>query len=293
MSEFTEYALKIREMFGQGDRKRDAGLATPADVKRFDDIIYGHEDETMQRLDVYRPKGKSGKLPVILNIHGGGWVYGNKEVYQYYCMSLAQRGFAVVNFTYRLAPEYQYPASFEDTCLVMKWILENKETYGFDTDHLFGVGDSAGGQMLAVLSAAMTSPDFHVPYEIPKDFRFKAVALNCGVYQMEKESLGDTAKLMKVLLPEGGSDQELSQMSASLHISENFPPCFIMTCPGDFLKGEPAHLIPQLMKNSVPFVFRVYGSKDNPLAHVFHCNMRLSEAALCNDEECAFFREFL
>ena len=110
---------KIRKMFGEGDAERDAGLSTPSDVVRYDDIVYG-KDPKWQCLDVYRPKFRKGKLPVIISVHGGGWVYGDKEVYQWYCMNLAQRGFAVVNFTYRLAPEYKFPASLEDTNSVMK-----------------------------------------------------------------------------------------------------------------------------------------------------------------------------
>ena len=88
--------MYIRYDFGKGDRKRDAGLKTPEDVKRFDDISYG-PDRKYQLLDVYRLKDAEGKLPVIVSVHGGGWVYGTKETYQFYCMSLAQRGFAVVN----------------------------------------------------------------------------------------------------------------------------------------------------------------------------------------------------
>ena len=102
-------SLIVRYNFGKGDRKRDAGLTTPDDVKRYDNIPYGR-DKKWQILDVYRPKEKEGKLPVIISVHGGGWVYGTKEVYQFYCMSLAQRGFAAVNFNYRLAPGHRYPA---------------------------------------------------------------------------------------------------------------------------------------------------------------------------------------
>lgn len=54
-------------------------------------------------------------IPVIVSVHGGGWGYGDKERYQYYCMSLAQQGFAVVNFSYRLASKYKFPAPLEDT----------------------------------------------------------------------------------------------------------------------------------------------------------------------------------
>ena len=108
----------VRKSFKEGDDIRDAGLTTPEDVVRYDDILYG-TDPKWQVLDLYRPKNKEGeKLPVIVSIHGGGWVYGDKERYQYYCMSLAERGFAVVNFTYRLAPEFKYPAPLEDTNLI-------------------------------------------------------------------------------------------------------------------------------------------------------------------------------
>lgn len=110
--------LKVRAEFQKGDDIRDAGLTTPDFVERTDDILYG-EDPKWQVLDLYRPKNRTGeKLPVIVSIHGGGWVYGDKERYQYYCMSLVEHGFAVVNFTYRLAPEFQFPAALEDTNLV-------------------------------------------------------------------------------------------------------------------------------------------------------------------------------
>ena len=289
-----EYALQIRKTFGEGDAVRDAGLKTPKDVVRFDDISYGKADAKWQKLDVYRPKKAKDKvLPVILSIHGGGWVYGDKEVYQYYCMSLAQRGFAVVNFSYRLAPEYQYPASFEDTSAVASWIIRNAKKYGFDTKHIFGVGDSAGAHMLSLFAAALTNPKYAADFALPKKFAFQAVALNCGIYQMEADTVNEmNRELMKALMPKGGTKKELRNISSWHFITPEFPPCFIMTCPGDFLFAGPDILIPELKKNGVPFVYRVYGSKKNPLSHVFHCNMRMAEGTLCNDEECAFFKEF-
>ena len=66
-------------------------------------------------MDVYRPRDTDAVIPVIVSVHGGGWGYGDKERYQYYCMSLAQQGFAVVNFSYRLASKYKFPAPLEDT----------------------------------------------------------------------------------------------------------------------------------------------------------------------------------
>jgi len=127
---------------------------------RCDDIAYG-PDPKQQSLDVYRPKvAKGNKLPVIVNVHGGSWVYGNKEWYQFYCMDLAQRGFAVVNFKYRLAPKNQYPASLEDTNCVFTWVLAHAEKYGFDTKYVFAVavGDSMGAHNLGLYTAICTNP---------------------------------------------------------------------------------------------------------------------------------------
>ena len=64
-------------------------------------------------------------------------MYGDKERYQYYCMSLAQRGFAVVNFTYRLAPESKFPAQLEDVNLVCKWVMKRAGRFHFDTERIF------------------------------------------------------------------------------------------------------------------------------------------------------------
>ena len=91
MSEVSE---RLRVEWAKGDQARDAGLTTPAYIRRYNDIPYG-DDRDWNVLDVYRNRYKAGKLPVIMLIHGGGWVYGSKELYQYYGMELARRGFAV------------------------------------------------------------------------------------------------------------------------------------------------------------------------------------------------------
>lgn len=290
----SEIALRVREMFTKGDRERDAGNTTPADIERFDDILYG-TDEKWHVLDVYRPKHVQGKLPVIISYHGGGWVYGDKDVYQWYCMNLAERGFAVINFTYRLAPEFVFPSPLEDCNLVVKWMLANAETYGFDTERVFAVGDSAGAHGLGLYCNILTNKDYasNFDFTIPEGFCFKAIALNCGAYKITmggKEDL--TTALMKDYLPDGGSEKELDLVSVADHITSAFPPCYIMSCDGDFLKYQMEVILPVLLKESVPCIMRLYKGEKEPLPHVFHCNIKLSDAKQCNDEECAFFKKF-
>ncbi|MBQ8136860.1 MAG: alpha/beta hydrolase [Clostridia bacterium] len=287
----------LRRAFKKSDDKRDAGLKTPDDIERKDGILYG-ADPKWQALDVYRPKGTAEKLPVIVSVHGGGWAYGDKERYQYYCMDLAQRGFAVVNFTYRLAPEFKFPSGIGDTHLVFSWVLNHSEW--FDLSRVFAVGDSAGAHMLTIYSAICTNPQYAAKYGIQpparpdgKPFVPSAVGLNCGIYQisLRKGASAMTRGLMKALLPHRGSAEELDLINPIPYVSERFPRAFIMTANHDALAGPPAQaaLTRRLMECGVPFVDKTYGTKDAPLDHVFHCNIRTEAAKLCNDDECRFF----
>ena len=280
----------------KSDAKRDAGLCTPDDILRVDDITYG--PHKMNVLDVYRPKHVEGKLPVIVSVHGGGWIYGDKELYQHYCMSLAQRGFAVVNFTYRLSPKYKFPAQLEDTVKVFDWVLKNAKQHGFDVDNVFAVGDSAGGHILSLFCAMCSNPEYAAThrFKVPEGFIPKAVALNCGVYDMNPESNpgGNTMSLLKNdILPNKGTDEEFRSISSINFITEKFPPCIVMTSNEDFLKEQAPRLTAKLDEVGVQYQYKFYGDENNPLRHVFHLDMRNETGKQCNDEECAFFRNFL
>lgn len=281
---------RLRREFAESDAIRDAGLTTPKDIRRYDDICYGAHP--LQKLDVYRPKGEARRLPVIVSVHGGGWVYGDKELYQYYTMSLAQRGFAVVNFSYRLAPEDKFPAQIEDIKAVFDWVHAHGEQYGMDVGKLFGVGDSAGANLLGLYSAACTNPEYAGRFSFPTAFgpAPRAVSLACGVYDIDENRAQDL-KLMEDLLPGGPTPENLALMNVKRWITAAFPETFLFTCTGDFLQEQADALQVTLRQRKVPHVMRFYGDADHELGHVFHCNMRLEAAKRCNDEQCAFFRE--
>lgn len=291
-----EMAYMIRQQFHDGDEIRDAGLTTPSDIERFDDIAYG-PDPTWQKLDVYRPRNTELPLPVIVSVHGGGWVYGDKERYQWYCMSLAQRGFVVVNFTYRLAPEFQFPASMQDTCAVFNWTVDHIAEYGGMPNRVFAVGDSAGGHMLGLFCNMCTNAAYAAKFDFapPAGFAPTAVALNCGAFTITiTDDPNDlTSALMADYLPQGGSPRELDLINVVGHVTKDFPPAFIMTCDDDFLHDDAEPLSRKLRELKVVHELHIYGGIDEPLGHVFHCNMKLADAARCNDDECRFFKRFV
>ena len=280
------YILNIT--FGISDYFRDRGLTTPDDIVRVDDQRYG--DDAMQVFDVYYPVGTNAPLPTIVSIHGGGYTYGTKETYQYYCMNLAQHGFTVVNYSYRLGPKNKFPAQLEDTNALMTAICENAEQYHIDTDNIFFVGDSAGGHMNAQYSAAMTNPDYAalLNLDIPR-FTLRATALNCGVYRFEDMKAGQTRYIF---------DGDLSQYEEKLdipgHITEDFPPAFVMSAMGDtwcLPHAEPMYEF--LREKGIEAELHIYGDDGNRPPHVFHIDIRNPIATRCNDDECTFFARYI
>ncbi len=280
--------------FKKADEIRDAGLSTPENVRRFDDIQYG-PDPKWNVLDVYRPRNSDAVLPVIVSVHGGGWVYGDKERYQYYCMSLVQHGFAVINYTYRLAPKYKYPAALEDTALVFFWAKDHSNEYSFDVNRIFAVGDSAGAHLLGLYACLCTDREFAsgYPFSAAETVCPEAVALNCGIYRFEKNRKKDlTTELMKDFLPNRGTEAELREISVSEHLTERFPPAFVMTAEGDFLAEQALPFVEELKRLGVRAEYHYYGDSEHVLGHVFHCDIRQAEAQRCNREECEFFSQF-
>ena len=281
----------FRNMCLMADSKRDKGLKTPPDIDRFDNIIYGTDDK-WQSLDVYRSKSLPNPSPIIVSVHGGGWVYGSKEIYQYYCMDLAKRGFAVVNFSYRLAPKHRFPAQIEDTNTVFDWIIKNADKYGFDTDNIFALGDSAGAQILATYACILTNPEYAKKYSFktPEGLRLLGIALNCGLYNVENS---ENISFFKDFLKDKGSKEELHTISAANFVTDKFPPSFVMTANGDELKDQAPFMVDALKENNVKHVYKVYGDDNTTLYHVFHCNIKSPDAKKANDDECDFFKSLM
>ena len=288
-----EKIKQLRQNIAAGDAKRDAGLTIPEDVTRFLDLRYG--DHAENRLDIYCPKGTDTKLPTIVSIHGGGWVYGDKELYSHYCMRLAQRGFTVVNFTYRLAPEHRYPAALQDTCAVMRWMQENAASYWIDLDNVFMLGDSAGGQLCHQVLTLLTNPDYAALFDFapPAGFRVNACALNCGCYFLPVNRLIPPkwcGLMIQAYIPEDYVPL-LKQLKPHKYTNKDFPPAIVMSCANDFLKHMAKPMYRLLRRRGVEAQLHMYGTKSQKeIAHVFHVNCKLPLAAQCNDDQCAFFR---
>jgi acetyl esterase/lipase len=109
------------------------------------------------KLDVYRSSLNKAAVPVLLNIHGGGWIFGSREGASLTALPYMQMGFAVVNAEYRLAKTALAPAAVEDTLCALQWIGRNAKKYNFDLSKVVVTGTSAGGHL--ALATAMIPAD--------------------------------------------------------------------------------------------------------------------------------------
>jgi acetyl esterase len=101
---------------------------------------------------IYTPQG-GGRLPVLVYFHGGGWVIGGLDTHDRTCRGLANAGSCVVvSVDYRLAPENAFPAAPDDCFCALQWVAANASEHGGDTDRIAVGGDSAGGNLAAVVA---------------------------------------------------------------------------------------------------------------------------------------------
>ncbi|WP_087972253.1 alpha/beta hydrolase [Oceanobacillus rekensis] len=119
-----------------------------------DEMILNSYDQSSVRVRIYDKKEKSGEaLPVLLWIHGGGYVLGSPEEGDILCQRfVAEANCMVVSVDYRLAPEFPYPAGLEDCYAALQWVYENAGELGVDATRIGVAGQSAGGGITAALA---------------------------------------------------------------------------------------------------------------------------------------------
>lgn len=131
-----------------------------APLARVEDFHLPAADGSRLRARLYA--ASHGRLPLLLYLHGGGFVIGSLETHDSLCRQLALRsGGAVVALDYRLAPEHRFPAAVDDAWAALRWLAGNAAALGLDGTRLAVGGDSAGGTLAAV--SALQARDVGLP----------------------------------------------------------------------------------------------------------------------------------
>lgn len=189
-----DLAWKLLELGRVIDPPKTAALYAPlqqkepyAGVKVARDIKYGPADRHL--LDIFTPDAASPARPVLIYIHGGGLIAGNKRApgspfYDNIMLWAVKHGFVGVNANYRLAPAFPWPAGAEDMGAIVKWVSENIGARGGDPAHIYLMGQSAG----AIHVASYVS---HGEFHKVKGGGLTGAILMSGIYDLTASPAGD------------------------------------------------------------------------------------------------------
>lgn len=154
-----------------------ASAATvPAGTKTLSDLAYVTNGHARQKLDLYLPEKAGSPTPVIVWIHGGGWVSGDKrENGAPGSVSHTTRGYAVASINYRLSGDAIFPAQIEDCKAAIRWLRAHAREYNLDPRHIGVAGASAGGHLVALLGSTGQRKDFDVGENLDQSSAVQAV----------------------------------------------------------------------------------------------------------------------
>lgn len=293
--------IKLMEMIwyfcADGDAKKHA-KQTPPEVEMIKDIPYFDDGNFYHMLDVYYPKGtkSSDKLPVIIDIHGGGWMYATKDLNEYYCRALADRGFAVFSISYRLVPDVTVNEQLQDCMTALKWINENMKSYPCDANSVMLTGDSAGGQLSLYSAVLMQSAELRSIFNtVNAELDIDAILLTSPVPYMKD---GGAFSIYTKLL--WGSDYKEKATYNFMDIDEiidyaaQLPPTYLITSSGDSLANSQTHKTAELLESKgVKTIIKDYDAVDGKkLPHVFSVLFPFDEISIeAIDDAVNFYKE--
>jgi acetyl esterase/lipase len=291
----------IQNNWRRAKKKDDARIAsqtpTPG-VAEDRDIRYAEDDNRMHLLDIYYPENTSGLLPTIIDIHGGGWMYGDKELNKYYNLSLAARGFAVVNMSYRLLPNTDLQGQVRDIFAAFRWLENNGPKYHCDTNRVFLTGDSAGGHLTGLAVCILLSRELQNLYGVPPaGFRIRAAAISHGVCNLQGKPLSGfniiDREMFRLWFGKKPEENPLYGKSCFEDTAQglSLPPIMLISSEPDHYHYQSLALETYLKKRGAPcttkFWKREHGAK---LGHVFHILYpQWKESVETNREMLSFF----
>ena len=191
------------------------------------DVCFHEVDGVRLLADFFRPP-ISGDVPVLLVIHGGGWVAGDKSHITSHAYRIAAEGFAVLSINYRLAPRYPFPAQLEDVYAALRYIDQNADSLRIDRSRIGVWGYSAGGH-LAALASVYPQPG------TPRPVVCVAGGAPCDFTRIPARSTALAAFLGG---PRAEREETYTIASPATHASADDPPMF-------FINGDSDLLVPQ------------------------------------------------
>lgn len=296
----------------------------PGEVRRFNadpitGVCYHHDIDFVgdgipaHRLDVMAPLGRdkdAAALPVYVYFHGGGWTSGDKAALTKYCASQAAGGMVVVNVNYRKAPRFHMGHLLDDANRSLAWIRQNISGFGGDAGRIVLGGDSAGGQLAALLTAATLRPELAHHYALeaavsPADL--KGLVQHCSVVDFSvffEKGFVMSLNFIRMLLPGrdnvpppgtglglglghglrvGPGRLDALQRAAGFlspieWLDQRHPPVFITTSERDHFYNANLNFIQRLRSHAVPVDALIYDWASANTEHTWQQDCRYPES---------------
>jgi len=240
------------------------------------------------------PNIEYDKLPVVMFIHGGGWVSGSAKKINYYARLIASYGVVVANIEYSLAPEYKYPVSTIQLVEALNYIYNNSDKYKLDTDKIFIGGTSAGAHLSSQLGCLVSNEKYRkelgVELGVPK---IEGLLLINGVYDFKTAGKCCFPGIRHFIWSYVGkkdyfSFDRIDELSTINYITNSYPKVFITAGDIDPLRSQSYELVEVLKKKKVCYVERFFKKKYLNHDYVYLLNKKESQKTL--DEMINFIK---
>lgn len=226
----------------KSDKKRMATQTPPENVVKVKDIPYIDDGNPYHKFDVFYPEGKIAKegLPVIIDIHGGGWMYATKDLNEYYCMELAKKGYCVFSISYRLVPDVTVNEQIKDCTEALAFIRANMKDYPANKKTVMLTGDSAGGQLALYSTILNNNPDAREIFgTVDTKLNIKCLLLTSPVtYAKSGGWFSIYTKKMWGKDYETKSTYNYMDLNEIMELANDMPPTYFITSSGDTLAHD-------------------------------------------------------
>lgn len=293
--------IKLMQMIWRfcydGDMAKHADQ-TPPDVEMIKDLPYIDDGNLYHQLDVFYPKGteSNAKLPVIIDIHGGGWMYATKDLNEYYCRALADRGFIVFSISYRLVPDVTVNEQIQDCTSALKWISENMNAYPCEQENIMLTGDSAGGQLALYCAVLAQSSELREVFEtVDPEMDIDALLLTSPVPNMDSGALSIYTKALWGRNYKDKATYNYMNAAAIMDYAQ-LPPTYLITSSGDSLAhNQTVETAELLKKKGVACTLKDYDKfNGKSLPHVFSVLYPFDEIGTQTiDDALAFYKDVI
>lgn len=200
-------------------------------------VTYARYGERTLEMDIYRPLGEWGPLPVVVCIHGGGWAKGSRVNHAQVAQAVASRGYVAATISYRLSGEAPFPAQIQDCKAAVRFLRANAKQYGINADQIGAIGLSAGGHLVALLATSSGVQELEgsggnagfssaIQAALPMGAQTNLLSLRTR----EISASTDRGGIWRKFLSGTQSDQPASYRLASplTHLDQADPPCWFM-----------------------------------------------------------------